>query len=54
VPVGGSAIHVEGRWDCGLRECKVFLIGCGAVAGFNVGDEKPPHYYDVGYLKIEP
>jgi hypothetical protein len=22
----------------------VFLIGYGAVAGFNVGDEKPPHY----------
>jgi hypothetical protein len=21
----------------------VFLIGYGAVAGFNVGDEKPPH-----------
>jgi hypothetical protein len=24
--------------------CEVFLIGYGAVAGFNVGDEKPPHY----------
>jgi hypothetical protein len=22
-----------------------FLIGYGAVTGFNVGDEKPPHYY---------
>jgi hypothetical protein len=22
----------------------VFLIGYGAVAGFNVGDEKPSHY----------
>jgi hypothetical protein len=25
------------------------------VIGFNVGDEKPPHYYMyVGYLKMEP
>jgi hypothetical protein len=23
----------------------VFLIGYGVVAGFNVGDEKPPHCY---------
>jgi hypothetical protein len=22
----------------------MFLIGYGAVTGFNVGDEKPPHY----------
>jgi hypothetical protein len=24
--------------------CEMFLIGYGAVAGFNVGDEKPPHF----------
>jgi hypothetical protein len=24
--------------------CNVFLIGYGVVVGFNVGDEKPPHY----------
>jgi hypothetical protein len=30
----------------------VFLIGYGAVAGFNVGDEKPPQDYDyIRYLK---
>jgi hypothetical protein len=23
--------------------CDVVLIGYGVVAGFNVGDEKPPH-----------
>jgi hypothetical protein len=28
---------------------RVFLIGYGAVAGFNVGDEKPPHYYLLSY-----
>jgi hypothetical protein len=27
-----------------LKSGKVFLIGYGVVAGFNVGDEKPPHY----------
>jgi hypothetical protein len=30
----------NGVW-CG--GCNVFLIGYGVVAGFNVGDEKPPH-----------
>ena len=26
-----------------IRNLKVFLIGYVDVAGFNVGDEKPPH-----------
>jgi hypothetical protein len=36
----------------------VFLIGYGAVAGFNVGDEKPPHVmvpygrYGTGTLRM--
>jgi hypothetical protein len=25
--------------------CHVFLIGYGAVTGFNVGDQKPPNCY---------
>jgi hypothetical protein len=33
----------------------VFLIGYRPVAGFNVGDEKPPHIVVIGgYLKREP
>jgi hypothetical protein len=28
----------------GTTMMNVFLIGYGVVAGFNVGDEKPPHY----------
>jgi hypothetical protein len=32
-----------------------FLIGYGAVAGFNVGHKKPPHIHSsLGYLKREP
>jgi hypothetical protein len=36
-----------------LGDVNVFLIGYGAVRGFSVGDEKPPHY-ERGYLKREP
>jgi hypothetical protein len=29
---------------CLFTWCLVFLIGYGAVAGFNVGNVNPPHY----------
>jgi hypothetical protein len=38
---GGGTINSKKPYT---RILNVFLIGYGGVAGFNVGDEKPPHY----------